>query len=115
MSIFHISGDPDLSSCVPADDITKTESDQFLTVDVAELFPDLLDLGEMASDNVDNTTKPVDALDLGSVALLEKSDDEVSPAETDASLDHFFNTFTDLTGLLENLSVSFSSPFSCVI
>lgn len=97
-------GDPDLSSCMPADDIIETESDQLLTVDVAELFPDLLALNEASS--MDDNIKPpaVDALDLGSLVQTEKSDEEVSPAETDASLDHFFNTFTDLTGFLENFS-----------
>lgn len=100
---------PDLSSCVPADESVnfKTESDQFLTVDVSELFPELMDLNNVsAAPGLDSpTSKPtVGTLNLLGSISEETSDAEVSPAETEASLDHFFNTFTDLTGFLENLS-----------
>ncbi|XP_022090824.1 uncharacterized protein LOC110979382 [Acanthaster planci] len=121
MSSLFNHGDPDLSfGNALAGHVTETESDQPPTVNVEEftdlmLFPDLMGVLEedlpvlqdfplYPQGEGDGPLKPREVIP--SVASASASDDggEISPAESDASVDHFFNTFTDLTGFLEQFA-----------
>jgi len=117
-SLFNL-GDPDLSFCdVLAADCIETESDQPPTVNVEEftdlmLFPELDGVFEDLAGFQDFPISPTGGVDgplkprevISSVASASASEGgEISPAESDASVDHFFNTFTDLTAFLEQLT-----------
>ncbi|XP_038058170.1 D site-binding protein-like [Patiria miniata] len=116
MSSLFNHGDPDLSFCdVLAAYPIETESDQPPTVDVEGftdlmLFPDLMGVLE---ENLPGSFQDLPLDPMGGVGEPFKPRDvissvsdggEISPAESDASVDHFFNTFTDLTGFLQQLT-----------
>ena len=116
---FELAGDPDLSFCDVLADAIETESDKPSTVNVEEftdlmLFPELQGVFEIDDlpvfqdfpfeplGGVDGMLKPTRET-IPSIATVADSNGEISPAESDASVEHFFNTFTDLTRFLDKL------------
>lgn len=113
-------GEPDLSVCdLLAANIDETKSDQPSTVDVEKftdlmLFPELMDVFEDLQVFQDFPIDPLGGVDdplktrdlLPSCATVTDGGEtsETSPAESDTSVDHFFNTFTDLAGFLQELT-----------
>ncbi len=126
-SLFNY-GDPDLSFCdVLAADVIEAESDKPSTVNVEEftdlmLFPELQGVFEIDDlpvfqdvpiepmGGVDGMLKPRETIP--SIATVTDSNGEISPAESDASVEHFFNTFTDLTRFLDKLEEAGPSDFN---
>ncbi|XP_033624764.1 CCAAT/enhancer-binding protein beta-like [Asterias rubens] len=128
-SLFN-HGDPDLSFCDVLADAIETESDKPSTVNVEEftdlmLFPELQGVFEIDDfpvfqdfpfeplGGVDGMLKPTRET-IPSIATVADSNGEISPAESDASVEHFFNTFTDLTRFLDKLEEAGPSDFNDV-
>ncbi|XP_071943252.1 uncharacterized protein [Antedon mediterranea] len=108
-SVVFNPDDPDLSTCGLADSLAESDYPPATSEDINELFPELEGLLELnpADFAFDLPNKVDENLENSSAYVSEV---ELSPAEPINGVEHFFDSYMDLSNLLNSLTNEEVSP-----